>query len=153
MVWGRSHAKRACPPRGADVAEFEAPAAPPIAQCSRCESSVVMAGGKLPKGWAERDGEVLCPDDAALTQPTTRRRTRCVETRVRHVAIGTPGTRYGGCRISHEFAAGFVGLRIHAGYRAPREGRDDPVNFMLDAAALDQLIIELASIRRGMRNG
>jgi hypothetical protein len=145
--WGRSHAARPHPGLVSDAPP------PPIAVCARCETSVVMAGGKLPKGWVETDGEAFCPDDAPRSAPGPRQRLRCVEPRVRHVTIGTPGTTYGGCRISHEFAAGFVGLRIHAGYRAPRDRRDDPINFMLDRKGLDELIRHLCDIRKGLPNG
>lgn len=151
--WGRSHARRACPPRAVDVADLEAPAAPPIARCARCDTPVIMAGGKLPKGWVEVDGEAFCPDDAPKASTPAKSRCGTVATAQRHVAIGPLGITYSGCRIYHEHAAGFVGLRIHGGARPPRRGRDEPAHFMLDRKGLDALIRHLCDVRKDMPNG
>lgn len=161
MVWGRSHARRACPPRADTVAELEAPTTPPIARCARCDTPVIMAGGKLPKGWVEVHCEAVCPDCAPAALREARRPVRpkakagpnkAVSGKRRHVDIGPKGVRFTGCRIGAEVIHGMAALDIRAGASAPL-GRDERVQFLLDASGLDELIIELSAIRKGLPNG
>ena len=124
---------------------------PQSASCSRCEQTAILAEGKLPKGWLLVEGEAVCADCA------WSRRTDESQHQVstpRHVAIGNEGTRYGGCRVTHEVVrGGFVNLGIRGGWRPPDSGRDDAARFMLNAKGLDELIIHLSKVREGMRNG
>lgn len=149
--WGRSHAARKAPP--IDLAELDSAPIPQTAECARCETTVILAGGKLPKDWVEQDGEAFCPDDApvtaAIAQADSVRRNRAIDTRVHHVAIGRKGTVYAGCRIGHELVAGMAAIEIRAGASAPKVV-DPRVNFLADRKALDELIQALCDIRKDL---
>lgn len=144
---------------------------PRRAECAGCETAALLVEGALPAGWVVVDGELLCHDcirsravaghqdglrtnglgtaEADLAAATARRPVDVgteIATRVRHVVIGPRSSSYAGCRIKHQFAFGFVGLRIHAGWQRPHGRRDDPINFMLDRRALKAMIAHLQEI-------
>lgn len=142
MVWGlpmSAPPRHECPPPLTDAP------IPASAECSSCETTVVLAAGQLPRRWVLIQGEAFCPDCApkpalarsAFSPPKARRVT----------AVPARGkSKYRGCRIEHEAQLGLAALLIRAGAVAP-EGRDEAVSFLLDAHELDELIIHLASIR------
>ncbi|MGE5563147.1 MAG: hypothetical protein ACM3ZV_07525 [Bacillota bacterium] len=121
---------------------------PETAECANCESIVVLAGRKLPKGWVVLDGQALCADCAPPPEGALRE-ARAPQLQAGHKvkSIGPAApARYRGCRIGHEVALGHAALQIRAG-ATPPPGRDEAVQFLLDARGLDELIIELSVIR------
>lgn len=125
---------------------------PRMVHCANCESQFVLLSGQdLPPRWKLIGGEPLCADcappaRAALRAATGRMPRPQPATALKSVG-GIPGrTKHHGCRIGHEIALGFAALQIRAGKAAP-EGRDEAVQFMLDARGLDDVIIELSVIR------
>ena len=114
---------------------------PQTAECARCEASVVLVLGQLPPGWRLKGGQATCSDclrGASPLQPV-------VPAAANGPARHTPH-RYRGCRISHEIALGMAAIQIRAG-ATPPEGRDERVQFLLDVPAIEQLIVELGTIR------
>lgn len=151
--WGVSAAARRGKPFSSEPSFIgvdrgqELAAIPRTAECANCESSVVLAGEQLPKGWVVVEGQALCPD-CAPPQPPGALKAAIAESSAKEksVAMDMGESRYRGCRIGHETAFGVAALQIRAGAKPPA-GRDETVNFILDAHGLDELIIELSAIR------
>jgi len=144
MVWGTGHGYRRPCEAPAELGNVPPPA---TAQCSGCERWVVLAGKELPSGWVIIKGQALCGDCAPPPRGALRRATGRPSRKDRSVRAGIGKSRYRGCRVGHEVAFGLAALQIRAGATAP-EGRDEAVQFLLDAHGLDELIIELSSIRQ-----
>lgn len=150
----------------ADLGSSGAP--PKIAICGQCDTHAVLADdGKLPEGWIELKEPTVpggkdarCPACKPLPRLKAREQTaeaelpsaRFVDWTPQHVCIGEPASRYRGCRMGHELAAGMAAIQFRAGAMRP-DGRDEAVSFMLDAQGIDRLIIELAAIREQLTRG
>lgn len=158
MVWGTGAARRHALSPDPDTALFggrgqriETPV-PLSAQCAKCERWICLAGSRLPRDWAEIEGQALCLDCAPKTAraraatgwPSPRAMVLAVPTK--SIGASAQSARYRGCRIGHDVALGLVALQIRAGASEP-SGRDEVVQFLLDGCGLDQLIIELGVIR------
>lgn len=167
MVWGTSLGSRHARSPNPDLrfigscseADTMPATIPPTAQCANCETWAVLAapglagggsGGadpQLPPGWMIIDGAALCPDCAPPPAGALREEIGRKARPVEPVAVGpAQGSHRHGCRISHEIALGYAGIRIHGG-ESPPEGRDEAVNFIMGPEGLDKLIIELSDIR------
>lgn len=144
MVWGTPVGSRHAATRDLDLELGDAPP-PPTAQCSGCERWTVLAGTKPPKGWVVIDGQALCNDCAPPPKGALRHAIGRSPAKSKSVPAGS-NSRYRGCRVGHEVAFGLAALQIRAG-ASPPAGRDEEVQFLLDANALDELIIELSAIR------
>jgi hypothetical protein len=133
-----------------------------VAECANCERSAVFVGNDLPAGWATIRGEALCPDCAPPLRAPPEEPARATDARgasgtgwrrASLHTIGAGGSQYRGCRVGHEFAFDRVGLRIHAGTAVASDSRDEPVQFTVDVAELDELVRHLSDIRKELGNG
>lgn len=162
MVWGTASARRACPEpgrRAQPAHDFITASPPPTVECARCETPAVLftasdccsdgvgaPNAALPKGWALVAGKPHCPDcrrgPSRLVSP---RPPSTAPRGLRPIGPDQAG-RYRGCRVGHEIALGHAAIQVRAG-ASPPPGRDEAVQFLLDANGFDELIIELSAIR------
>jgi hypothetical protein len=132
---------------------------PPTAICARCDTTVVLAGTQLPHSWAIVDGEPVCGDCRSLglhlrdTVDQLQRGDRgdivgalCGRRSTAKNVGGPDAGRYRGCRIGADMVCGFAAMDLRAGANPPT-GRDERIQFLLNANELDLLIIELSGIR------
>ncbi|RST30138.1 hypothetical protein HMF7854_04335 [Sphingomonas ginkgonis] len=126
--------------------------APPakLAQCERCETSVFLVGDQLPEDWIRvnhpaRGSTAYCPDCQHAAPKARTSGARAIATQ----PAGPAPSRHRGCRIGHEVALGIAAIQIRAGANPP-PGRDEVVQFLLDPAALHELIVELGAIRAAL---
>jgi hypothetical protein len=149
MVWG-THAvrpSRPVPPCTIDVLP------PQVAYCAKCDFPfVLLAGQAVPPGWSVIDGEPLCTDCA----PPPKGALRVASGRMpridpaKHKQVGAAGSRFRGFGIGAEIVLGFAAIQIRGG-ASPAEEDGSAVQFMLDAEALDDFIIELGVIRAKLK--
>jgi hypothetical protein len=148
MVWGTHAAARREQLPACGTIDIPPPR---MIQCANCESHFVLLPGQdRPPHWKLLEGEPLCPDCApppkGELRAATGRGPKVEPASTRPIGASAQRRKYHGCRIGHEVALGFAAIQVRAG-ASPPDGRDEAVQFMLDAHEIDELIIHLHVIR------